>query len=88
MLFSDFIKVMPLLRDGFFVKWLNKNEQNGWYSYKKFAQEYDFKRIQVVKCRNKPCFSYDSDFEFELTLKRSINEKLKNIHSKHRAGSH
>lgn len=72
MLFSDFNKVMPLLKQhgGFFVKWLNKNEDNGWYSYSRFAQEYDFKKIQVIKCRNKPCYSYDADYDFELTLKK------------------
>ena len=25
-----------------FVKWLNKDEPNGWYSYQTFANEYDF----------------------------------------------
>ena len=70
MLFSDFNKVMPLLKTGFFVKWLNKDEQNGWYSYQKFAEEYDFKKIQVVKCKQKPVYDYNADFDFELTLKK------------------
>lgn len=70
MLLSDFNKVMPLLKNGFFVKWLDKEEQNGWYSYHRFAQENDFKKIQVIKCRNKPVYSYDADFDFELTLKK------------------
>lgn len=70
MLLSDFNKVMPLLKRGFFVKWLNKDEQNGWYSYSRFAQENDFTKIQVVKCRHKPVYSYDADFDFELTLKK------------------
>lgn len=68
MLFSDFNKVMPLLKNGFFVKWLDKDEYNGWYSYTKFAEEFDFTKIQVIKCRQH--FSYDTDFDFELTLKK------------------
>jgi hypothetical protein len=72
MLFSDFNKVMPLLKNGFFVKWLDKDEQNGWYSYSKFAQDYNFKKIQVIKCRNKCSYSYNADFDFELTLKKII----------------
>ena len=31
---------------------------------------FDFTKIQVIKCRNKPAYSYDADFEFELTLKK------------------
>ena len=42
MLLNEFNKVMPLLKYGFFVKWLNKDEPNGWYSYQTFANEYDF----------------------------------------------
>lgn len=68
MLFSDFNKVMPLLKDGFFVKWLNKDEYNGWYSYQRFADLFDFTKIQVIKCGQK-C-TYDEDFEFELTLRK------------------
>lgn len=70
MLFCDFNKVMPLLKSGFFIKWLNKDERDGWYSYSKFAETYDFKKIKVIKCRNKLTYSYDSDFDFELTLKK------------------
>lgn len=68
MLFSDFNKVMPLLKYGFFVKWINKDELSGWYSYRTFANEFDFTKIQVIKCRQK-C-TYDYDFDFELTLKK------------------
>lgn len=68
MLFSDFNKVMPLLKNGFFVKWLDKDECNGWYSYTTFAGQFDFSKIQVIKCRQH--FSYDTDFDFELTLKK------------------
>ena len=75
MLFSDFNKVMPLLKNGFFVKWLNKDEQNGWYSYQTFADLFDFTKIQVIKCRNKPVYSYDADFDFELTLKKITHIK-------------
>lgn len=70
MLLSDFNKVMPSLKKGFFVKWLNKDEQSGWYSYSRFAQENDFKKIQVVKCKQHFSYSYDADFDFELTLKK------------------
>ena len=68
MLLSDFNKVMPLLKNGFFVKWLNKDECNGWCSYITFAEQFDFSKIQVIKCRQH--FSYDTDFDFELTLKK------------------
>lgn len=68
MLLSEFNKVMPLLKYVFFVKWLNKDELIGWYSYQTFAGEYDFTKIQVIKCRQK-C-TYDTDFDFELTLKK------------------
>ena len=68
MLLSNFNKVMPLLKDGFFVKWLDKDEQNGWYSYQTFAERFDFTKIQVIKCGRH--FSYDADFDFELTLKK------------------
>ena len=70
MLLSDFNKVMPLLKNGFFVKWLNKDERSGWYSYSRFAQENDFKKIQVIKCERHFSYSYDADFDFELTLKK------------------
>lgn len=72
MLLSDFNKVMPLLKDnyGFYVKWLNKDEYSGWYSYQLFASRFDFTKIQVIKCRHKPVYSYDADFDFELTLKK------------------
>lgn len=71
MLLSDFNKVMPLLKaNGFWVKWLDKDEYSGWYHYESFASRYDFTKIQVIKCRNKPVYSYDADFDFELTLKK------------------
>lgn len=69
MLLSEFNKVMPLLKYGFFVKWLNKDEPNGWYSYRTFANKYDFTKIQVIKCGQKT--TYDADFDFELTLKKT-----------------
>lgn len=68
MLLSDFNKVMPLLKNGFFVKWLNTNEQNGWHSYETFAERFDFKKIQIIECKKH--FSYDEDFDFELVLRK------------------
>lgn len=72
MLLSDFNKVMPLLKEnhGFWVKWLDKDEYSDWYSYQSFASRFDFTKIQVIKCRNKPAYSYGADFDFELTLKK------------------
>ena len=69
MLLSDFNKVMPLLKYGFYVNW-NGTEPNvlmKWYSYKDFADRYDFTKIQVIKCLQHT--TYDYSFEFELILK-------------------
>ena len=69
-LFSDFIKIMPLLKHGFYVNWNGK--QSGifveWYSYKNFVSKYDFKKIQVIECKRH--FNYSEDFDFELILRR------------------
>ena len=72
MLLSDFNKVMPLLKNGFFVKWMHTNEQNenGWYCYETFADRYDFKKIQVIKCKKHFSFDQDGDIDFELWLKK------------------
>ena len=70
MLFKDFIKVMPMLKTyGFFVRWYKEpKNKTEFCTYKKFADRYDFKKIQVIKCDRHFC--YDSDFEFELMLKK------------------
>ena len=70
MLFRDFNKVMPLLKNGFYVKWLDKDEYSGWYNYMEFARAFDFTKIQVIKCRCHPSYSFNTDFDFELTLKK------------------
>ena len=68
MLFSDFNKVMPLLKYGFYVNWNGKEPILNWYSYKEFAKKYDFKKIQLIECKRH--LSYDTDFDFELILKK------------------
>ena len=72
MRFNDFINVMPLLKDhyGFYVKWLNKNERSGWYSWKTFTDRYDFTKIQVIKCKYKPIYDEYADIDYELTLRK------------------
>ena len=68
-LLKDFNKVMPLLKQGFYVKWQNSNELDGWYSYETFADRYDFSQIQVIKCQKH--FYYNSDdFDLDLLLKK------------------
>lgn len=70
MLFKDFIKVVPMLKTyGFFVKWHKEPEhKTKFFTYKKFSDKYDFKKIQVLKCERHFCYS--ADFDFELTLKQ------------------
>ena len=70
MLFKDFIKVVPMLKTyGFFVRWNKETEsKTEFFTYKKFADRYDFKKIQVLKCEKHFCYS--TDFDLELTLKR------------------
>lgn len=71
MLLSELNKVLPLLRQGFYVKWQGKatpNELDGWYDYRTFAERYDFKKIQVIKCNKH--FYYGDDFDLDLILKK------------------
>ena len=71
MLLSELNKVFPLLKRGFYVKWQGKtmpNDWNGWYEYQTFANNYDFKKIQVIKCNKH--FYYGDDFDLDLILKK------------------
>lgn len=69
MLLSDFNKVMPLLKYGFYVKWYGEEDYlTFWTSYKNFADKYDFKKIKLIECKQH--FMYSYDFEFELVLQK------------------
>lgn len=71
MLLSELNKVLPILKQGFYVKWQGKvkvNDYNGWHDYQIFANNYDFTKIQVIKCNRHR--SYTNDFDFDLILKK------------------
>lgn len=73
MLLRELNKVCPLLKKGFYVKWQGKvtiNDYNGWRDYQTFANDYDFKKIQVIKCKRHFSYTNDFDFDFELILKK------------------
>lgn len=71
MLLSEFNKVVPMLKsNGCWVTWLNKAEYSGWYNYQTLAARYDFKKIQVVKCRYKTVYRFDAETDLELTLRK------------------
>ena len=70
MLLSELNKIMPILKQyGFYVHW---NGEESWktefYSYKEFAEKYDFTKIQVIECKRHFCYS--AEFDFELILKK------------------
>lgn len=72
MLLSELNKVCPLLKQGFYVKWqgeITPNDYSGWYSYRTFAEKYDFEKIQVTKCDRHFYYNYN-DFDLDLTLKK------------------